>query len=93
MAKPRLVKVRALFYVLQHIRKRGRIYFLYPPLFALSTTGNSGIYLNHTATAASLRLCDCRLSSRSLSARFRPAVLIVAVVGTFVLRELADFHC
>ena len=92
MAKPRLVKVRALFYVLQHICKRGASILIHP-LFALSTTGNSRIYLNHTATAASLRLCDCRLSSRSLSARFRPALLIVAVVGTFVLRELADFHC
>ena len=27
MAKPRLVKVRALFYVLQHITKRGYAYF------------------------------------------------------------------
>ena len=31
-------------------------------LFALSTTGNSGTYLNHTATATSLRLCDCRFT-------------------------------
>ena len=27
MTKPRLVKVRALFYVLQHITKRGYAYF------------------------------------------------------------------
>ena len=27
MAKPRLVKVRALFYVLQHVTKRGCAYF------------------------------------------------------------------
>lgn len=40
--------------------------------------------------------CVCEIAalpSRSLSARFRPAWLIVAVVGTFVLRKLADFHC
>ena len=37
--------------------------------------------------------CFCAIvviTSRSLSARFRPAWLIVADVGTFVLRELAD---
>ena len=49
------------------------------------------MYLNHTAAAASLRLCDCRLSSRSLSARFRPAWLIIADVETFVFRELCRF--
>lgn len=43
-----------------------------------------GTYLNHTAAAALLLLCDCRY------ARFRPAWLMVAVVGTFVLGELAD---
>ena len=32
MAKPRLVKVRALFYVLQHITKRGYAYFDTAPL-------------------------------------------------------------
>ena len=31
-------------------------------LFALSTAGNSGTYLNHTAADASLRLCDCRFT-------------------------------
>ncbi len=31
-------------------------------LFSLSTAGNSGVYLNHTAAAASLRLCDCRFT-------------------------------
>ena len=33
MAKPRLVKVRALFYVLQHITKRGYAYFDTAPFF------------------------------------------------------------
>ena len=33
MAKPRLVKVRALFYVLQHITKRGYAYFDTAPKF------------------------------------------------------------
>ena len=51
------------------------------------------MYLNHTATAAPLRLCDCRFSVRSLCARFRPAWLIVAEFGTSVLRELCYFHC
>ena len=31
-------------------------------LFSLSTAGNSGVYLNHTAADASLRLCDCRFT-------------------------------
>ena len=51
------------------------------------------MYLNHTATAAQLRLCDCRFSEPFFVARFRPAWLIAAVIDTSVLRELVAFDC
>ena len=49
------------------------------------------MYLNHTATAAPLRLYDCRFTEPFFVALFRPAWLIVADFDTFVLRELCLF--
>ncbi|WP_308007129.1 hypothetical protein [uncultured Prevotella sp.] len=46
------------------------------------------MYLNHTATAAPLLLCDCRFSEPFFVALFRPEWLIAADFATSVLSEL-----
>lgn len=43
MTKPQLVKVRALFYVLQHIIKRGCAYFDTAPFYFISTLYSSNL--------------------------------------------------
>ena len=48
MAKPRLVKVRALFYVLQHITKRGYAYFDTAPASSLPRATGVTFYLQLT---------------------------------------------
>ena len=49
------------------------------------------MYLNHTATAAPLRLCDCRISEPVFVARFSQAWLIEADFCSSVLSELCRF--
>ena len=46
------------------------------------------MYLNHTAAAAPLLLCDCRFTEPVFVALFRPEWLIAADIDTSVLREL-----